>query len=305
LFSESPSICSISRGIYEAKRVGWEKYRRALTETSYADVIERYLKNKNEEIPAENKGMSEFVANNLNIEAMQRASKLGKFLEEQYAKDKNNASFYCRLSDKKLMVFGRRIKLGEDGNPIGKPVTRIYFTPPTFQSPEAFKKLLDSLVDNDVMGDIDLALNMESYQGEFLNKPFENNTIILYVNGENPLVMDKVVKAIERAKTENPDLWRLAPKDEVDAQEQNLASFMIPLDKTTAFVETPDINSYHAGPFGHVYWELTGELPSRSSLSLKDLADIMKSWTPEVPGLFTEQKERRKFMPALVFGEKV
>jgi hypothetical protein len=100
---------------------------------------------------------------------------------------------------------------------------------------------------------------------------------------------------------EQNDNKLMVPKDTAAAKENNLSNFMIPLDDTAAFVEAENLGSYHAGPWGRMYADLTGEMPHRG-VGLKQLAEKLKQWTPQRPGLFSDDKARRRHMPGLIFG---
>ncbi|MDP3764017.1 MAG: hypothetical protein Q8Q95_00130 [bacterium] len=294
------------RGLEEISKVGWGKYREALTQTSYADVIDhqidqiKEIKNKQE---PKTESVPEWLVHNLNIKASARAKELSEFLTTEYSRDKQSSFFAYQDRGKKLMVQGREPVMDERDNPIDNHLTRIYLSVLTRNSPEAFKALFDSFVDEGVMDYVRLALNLESYQDDSLDKPFEDNTIIIYVYGQNSDRLTKIAKAITIAKNESPqDLWKLGSEDLAKAKEAIAKDFMIPLDDTTAFVEAKNINSYHAGAYGRIRRSITGELPT-TKISLEELSDKFKKWTPEYPGLIEDEPDRRQYMPALVFDK--
>jgi len=199
--------------------------------------------------------------------------------------------------DKKLTIHGKNVKYDEQGQAVERPVTRIYFTVPTEHSPEAFKSLFDQFVDAGIMKDFMMALNLESYQGN-LNQRFENNTIIAYVNGNKPELMGNIAKSIQKAKQRNPELWKLNPDELAKAKTDVVKDLMMPLDDTTAFVECHNIYSYHQGPGGRMYSEMTG---GNQKISLDDLTKSFQMWSPDKPGLFTDDRNRRRYMPPLLF----
>ncbi len=295
------------RGLEEIARVGWGKYREALTQNSYADIIDHQI-DQIEEIKLREEPKTgrvpEWLIHNLNVKASARARELSEFLTTEYAKDKQSSFFAYQDRGKKLIVQGRETIMDEKDTPIDNHLTRIYLSVLTRNSPEAFKALFDSFVDEGVMDYVQLALNLENYEADSLDRPFEDNTIIIYVYGQNSDRLTKVAKAITRAKNESAqDLWKFGSEDLAKAKEMITKDFMIPLDDTTAFVEAKDINSYHAGVYGRMRRAITGELPT-TEISLGELSDKFKKWTPEYPGLIEEDPDRRCYMPALVFDKQ-
>lgn len=291
------------RGLEEINRIGWESYHEALTEISYSDIIKKQAE-QIERISSNqsngDKETPEWIVHNQNTEAKVRAGKLSVWFVEEYGEKRSSSFFAFKDRDKKLVVRGRNINLNEQK--FESIVTRIYFSVPTKNSPEAFKSLFNTLTDEGIMGDVEVALNLESYEAESLDKPFENNTIIIYSYGSEPKLMQKIAKAIKRAKDEAPNLWELPSSDLVKAKEEIIKDFMIPLDDTTSFVEANNLGSYHAGPRGRMFHEITGEMPT-AKMSLNDLSDKFKNWTPQQPGLFEQDPERRRYMPALVLSK--
>lgn len=293
------------RGLEEIAKVGWGKYREVLTRSSYADIIERQARQIDEiklEAGEKTAPLPGWVVHGKNVAASDRARNLSAWLRAEYSRDKS-ASFYSDQDrGKKLITQGREEIMDERDRPLDGRLTRIYFTVPTGSSPEAYKALFDSFVDEGVMGRVQLALNLENFQADSLDRTFENNTIIAYVYGDSPPVMTKIAKAITRAKKESsPELWALAPKDLAKAKESMVRDFMVPLDDTTAFVEAKDINSYHSGSRGRMFQAITGEIPYRTNITLEGIAAKFKTWTPDRPGLLEDNPERRRFMPALVW----
>ncbi|MDO8668233.1 MAG: hypothetical protein Q7K35_04025 [bacterium] len=290
----------------EIARVGWVKYRETLGKLSYSDIIEQQAKQVEElELKQDNKIQTppQWVTQSQNIEAGERARKLSGWFTAEYGKDKSNSFFAFQDRSKKLIVQGRKEMTDEKSTPIDNLVTRIYFTVPTRNSPEAYKALFETLTDEGVMDRIQLALNLENYTADSLDKSYENNTIIVYVYGKDPELMTKAVKAIARAKKESkPELWKLPADDLAKAKKSIVNDFMIPLDDTTAFVEAKNTNSYHSGPCGRMFHEITGEMPTQK-VSIRELAQKFKGWNPQRPGLFSEDDDRRRYMPALAFDK--
>ncbi len=295
------------RGLEEISRVGWGKYREALVQTSYADIIDHQIDQIEEvRLKQETKTtpVPEWLVHNLNVKASMRAKELSKFLTTEYSKDKQSSFFAYQDQGKKLMVQGRETMTDGKYIPIDNHLTRIYLTVLTRNSPEAFKALFNSFVDEGAMDYVQLALNLENYQADSLDRPFEDNTIIIYVYGQNSDRLTKVAKAISRAKNESPqDLWKFDSENLAKAKETIAKDFMIPLDDTTAFVEAKNTMSYHAGAYGIMRRSITGELPT-TKINLQELSDKFKKWTPELPGLIEGDSDRRCYMPALVFDRQ-
>ncbi len=149
------------------------------------------------------------------------------------------------------------------------------------------------------MDNSDLAFNLESFQGD-QNKPFENNTLVLYVYGSHPDFMDKIAKALKRAKEDAPQVWDMGPRNTARAKRYMVNDFMIPLDDTTSFVEASNAYSYHQGPRGRMFSEITGEIPGKL-LEPEQIAQKLSVYTPQRPGLLDQDKDRRRYMPGLIF----
>ena len=288
------------RGLEVIGKVGWKNYRENVAQLSYAD----FVKNQAAQIadlesrPQQQK--TEWVISQENAQAAERTAKLSKWMTGNYGKDKSANFIAYQDGNKKLMVRGRNIQLNKNGAPTELPVTRVYLTVPTRTSPEAMQALFTTMTDEGAMANADLALNLENYQGQSANKSFENNTLVLYVYGDKPDVLSKVAKAIQRAKQESkPELWQLPDGDLAQAKKEMVADFMVPLDDTTAFVEADNLGSYHQGPRGRIYTDLTGEMPGQK-IDLNKLQKSMETFTPTRPGLFDQDKNRRRYMPALI-----
>jgi hypothetical protein len=202
------------------------------------------------------------------------------------------------------MVSGNNIKRANNGEATERPVTRLYFTVPTASSPEAFKTLFDYLVDAGVMTETAIALNLENYEDDSLGKAFEDNTIILYIHGKKPGLMEKIAKAVLNAKQGNPEPFKLSANSKAKSKEIMLKNFMIPLDDTTSFVEMPNNNSYHADVRGQLFLDITGEMP-HVGLPLDEFAGKVQTWTPQRPGTVDGYPERRRYMPGLLFDKKI
>lgn len=291
------------RGFEEIERIGWQKYRAALVNLSYGDIVEKQVSQiKQLEAQQEYKTgkTPEWITHEQNVEARGRARNLSSEFSEKYSKEKLLTYYSYQDRGKKVFVNGKNIEVDDKNNPIGRPVTRFYFSVPTKSSPEAFKSLFTSLVDEGVMGKIQLALNLENYQGESLDKSFENNNLVLYAYGENPQLMEKITKAITRAKRSSPDAWQLSATNTAKAKEEMVKDFMIPLDDTTAFVEMDNLRSYHADVRGHVYYELLGEMPHMKKTSIDEFAKKVKERTANTRGVLSEFPKRKRNMPALV-----
>jgi len=303
---EEPNLEAIAegKGLEEVERIGWTRYRGTLAGMNYAGIIDRQIPEirRLETESVSQKGTPEWVINAQNIEAKHRAQEMGQWFLAEYGPDKSSP-FFAHVSGRKIEVKGRKVRQEASTE---NPLTRMYFSVPTKNSPEAFKELWASLADAGIMGDVELALNLESFEGDSINKPSETNNIILYAYGGNPELMKRIAKAIKTAKTQKPELWSLTPKDKARAKTAILREFMIPLDDTTAFVEASSTTmSYHAGPYGEIKNALGYVTPSKIG-TLKDLSAKFKQYDPAQPkridsGIGSNLAIDRKYhMPALI-----
>jgi len=289
-------------GFEEVERVGWNRYREALTSMSYADLIDHQLAQiqQLEAQGSQDKGVPVWITEKFNTEALQRAHELSGWLTREYGQEKGGSFVAWQEGDKKVWVQGCNLNRETS---VERPLTRIYFSVPTKNSPEAFREVWASLVDAGVMDKVDLALNLESFQQDSTQKSFENNTLVLYVYGKNPELMTKVSKAIKRAKESKPELWQIPPKDKARAKTSILKDLMIPLDDTTSFVEANTHASYHAGPRSYIVRELTGQF---IKVDLPELARSIRQFSPQTPVEVNAYEQvpanigRKRHMPALI-----
>jgi hypothetical protein len=159
---------------------------------------------------------------------------------------------------------------------------------------------LNSLKQTGVISNIDLALNLETYDKENISRQFENNTIILYVYGKKPEIFKEVASAIKNAKTLRPDIWKLSPRELAKSKESIIKDFMIPLDENVSFAEMSNTGSYHANVTGKAFYEITGDFAFKPN-SLDEFIKKIEPYSPGRPGLIDDLPERRKYMPALLF----
>jgi hypothetical protein len=173
----------------------------------------------------------------------------------------------------------------------------------TRQAPEIFESLFYSLRNKGVMsGPIILTLNLESYQGESLDRSFETNTIIIYAYGKDDKFMTGIMEAIKDAKNKNPELWKLSSSDLIKNKKFTIQDFEIPLDDTTAFVEMRNRESYHVLEHRMLVEEITGlPMPSNyyKKTTLDNLLTKFKQWSPKNPCIIPGTS-RYKYMPGLI-----
>ena len=296
------------RGLHEISRVGWAEYRRRLAEIPYGEIAKREVE-KIKSLRRDSAGVKWYEEGFIikkNREAFQRVQELSKWLTTEYARN-GPFSFFAGQSNKKLTVQGRKEggMCTKEGDPIDHHCTRIYFTVPTMNSPEAFKLLFSHLVDAGVMDRISLTLNLETFQGDF-EKLSQDNTLIIYIFQNNPDLLTRVCKAIAQAKSSSTKEWEMGSSAIAHVKESMLKNFEIPLDDTTAFVESDNSGSYHSNYRPYMYHELTGSDPA-NPVPLDELVSDLKRYTPEKPGKFSyypQLRYRRMYSPGLNFFEE-
>ena len=140
-------ICE-GKGLEEIQRTGFEKFRAALANMSYAEIAGKQLEQikhmKAAEVSRSTTGAPEWVREELNRRAGDRANELADKLVKDYGKD-GSATFVAHggRGRKKLMVSGRHIERDEQGAPRENLVARVYFSVDSAKAPEAFKSLFE------------------------------------------------------------------------------------------------------------------------------------------------------------------
>lgn len=302
------------KGFEEIINKGWNEYREGLLKTSFSQIIEANLQDihRLEEEARNNPQVlppDELIR--LNRVAAERANqlKIDVPAKSPHGPDADFQAFYDKDVDK-IHIRGKN----HDANPF--PLRRIYFTTNLRTAPEAYLSLFETLNEEDVIQDIDLALNMDNFQESVMTSGSLNDSIILYIKGEQPENMQKIAKAVKKAKTKNPAVWQMTPAELADAKRTMLENFKIPLDDTTGFVEMADRFSFDTqdqikirdelhvwGP--RYYPNEPNRPPYAGSIQLEELQTRMRHYTPDKPEVFTykggSMPHRRKFMPALLY----
>jgi hypothetical protein len=290
------------RGFEEIENVGWQKYRETLADMSYGDIVERQA----EEVERLASGqdyktgkLPEWIIEKANSESSQRATEMATWFTQEYGKEKSATFTAFKDREKKLIARGKDIPLTENGEPVERPVTRLYFSVPTKNAPEIFKEVFTALADEGEMRKVDLALNLESYQSDSLKKESESNTIVLYTYGKDSQLMESIAKSVRRAKNASPDKWEMSRSGKGKAKETMIKEFLIPLDENVAFAEMPNLESYHANAYGRISEEVTG-IPPYMKVPLKEFTEKVKTFTSRFRNAFTDFPNRRRNMPALI-----
>ncbi|GEM_PF-3093038 len=294
------------RGFDEIERVGWPAYREALTKTSYSQMFDYQM----QEIERLRQEAQQYPQTSTpeqilqqNIQVRDRVTNLRQQLKQDYARSKD-LPFYCFDGTNSKFVARGKNQGGMSG-----PLTRIYLGVATRHAPEAFASLLQALQDEEAT-DIDFVINLDNFYPEPLNTGVEENSLIIYIPQKNIAVMEKVAKAIRRAKQTNPAPWEMSPEEKAELKQWMTHGFKIPLDNTTAFVEMDNERSYDTG----ARVEIGNEFHPNYNFTRIPIADRMqtiaaglKRYTPDRPGIFTSTdydiKKRRKYMPGLLFEE--
>lgn len=282
--------------------IGWEEFKKILIDTNYSEIVEGAIK-QIQDLEQINKDTNtgpapEWLTHNNNEEAKLRIKKVETELMAHFSQS-DSTPCVVHSNAKKIMVSGNSIARNDRGESVETPVTRIYFSVATQRSPEAFKALIIGLEQQGILDTIEVAYNLENFEGDSINKIFENNTIILYVYGTKPNILEKISQTITEVKNDNPDPWKLSARSLIRSKENVAKDFMIPLDDTTAFVEMPSNESYHSTVRGHVFQELTGQFPW-TKMNLSDFSKSLSVWKKDHPNSVAGFKNRLKHMPGIL-----
>ncbi|QQG44223.1 MAG: hypothetical protein HYW86_05185 [Candidatus Roizmanbacteria bacterium] len=310
------------RGFEEIQRVGYEKYRRALNNISYAQMIEYQMAEINR-LKAETGDPSPIEKDEvvrLNKEALDRVEKLRKEMPQEYGADKK-LPFVCRDATEveKLQIGGLTEETKKE-----RPITRVYFYVHNRHAPEAYLSLFEELKNEDVWAYTTLAL----YYGALQESPeshYNNNNIIIYNRGKDPKAMKKIAAAVERAKEKHPEYWITNPQEKAKVRSNLMVHFNIPLDESTGLVEMPSIVSYDSNDLPKMGAEImgtqfygkhfekdpaTGQFVSINTFKdgIEPLYKKMRRFTPSRTETFQNvdtlsKPLRRKHMPGLLFEE--
>lgn len=175
--------------------------------------------------------------------------------------------------------------------------------------PEAYRSLFDALKEEGALDRIRLTLNLDSFDDQSEKVGFHDNSIIIYVPNErsNSEAMQKIARAIQKAKQSQPWVWTLGSTDLIKAKDSQICdTFKILFDDMVGFVEMPSNNSYDTTDRIEIVEELM--LRHRNKWNRYDGQEVLrriKKWTPQNQGFFDSPglKQRRKYMPGLIFEE--
>lgn len=279
------------KGIEAVAKMGWTAYRERLTQLSYADIAEAQLAQADILRETENASAAPaWVLQNELAEAKNRAFALSQEFQEKYKKTADLPYWAKQEQNKKLWMFGRDVKLADD-----KKLTRIYFGLPTQQASDIFNSLVESCIESGVMQKVDLALNLESYPGQrFSGDVWADNSIIAYVPGEQPKIIEELLKSVQQAKQNNPKTWEFSNTIKAKIKRALASSFKIPLADDMSFAEMIGNHSYDSGPVGSIQRTVSGTwLPSTEQI-VQDL----KRFSPDTPVEIVPG--RMGHMPALI-----
>jgi hypothetical protein len=149
--------------------------------------------------------------------------------------DDGSQPFTVRDSSNKLNIFGRN--LPQYG--VNK-LTRIYFSVPQSSIITAFDTLRDTLTENGAINSIQLALNRESLQTDNQDS-VQDNDIILYIPDSNIDTLTLCSQAILKAKQKNTQAFQPPTSQLATVKADAAATFKVPLDDSTWFVEMEPI----------------------------------------------------------------
>lgn len=295
------------KGFEEIEKHGWDEYRKALTTVSFSQMIERQMQDieRLQQEAAQNpQTLTEEELITQNKAALERVNKLRQQLLQDYSNDKG-FSFYTHESHNKFNIQGKNVNFD------AWPLRRIYVTTYTRTAPETYTSLFEALREENALDSLTLTLNRESYHTGSEKNNFYDNTIIIYVHGEQPEVMQKIAVAMQKAKENAQQSWRMHPEDLAEAKMGLLSKFKIPLDDASGFVEASDNASYDHGEEKDMGRELyiNYQYPLAWGPKITTFEGIrqgLKPYTPDNPGRFESKglAMRRKYMPGLLFEEQ-
>lgn len=282
------------QGLEVIENIGWEKYRQTLEQVPYARIFEKRsqkIQGINQNAPEDN-----WVTSHHNIDADKRAGDLSRKFQSGFTKDTGNPFIVEIEGDTKLWVHG------SESNPDNKKfLRRIYLDIPTQNLPEVFDLLSNSLIENDLMRHIQIAMNLESFDDS--DQYSASNAIVIYISGDKPELMTKIAEIISQVKQDNEDLFTRPDWAKALATKAAVGELMIPLDDDIAFVEQTGEASYHAQILPQIYKELGLNLGVNSS-NLDDLYRNIKPFSAQRPGELNPDNSilvgRKKYSPALI-----
>lgn len=306
----------------EILRSGFGKYRKCLAEEldwrqivrSEAEQIRELATHPFENLPHGFQGdvkLFDAVVRNENLDT-KRALDRSKadFVNRLQDRNKNDDVIVYQEGTKKIHARGKASdKKIEQSTDDSVELTRIYLTVPTAKAPRIFSDLVTGASSMGVLSDIDIVLNLETYDNEeSVNAYCVDNTIIIYVpaichgNEDTGIDFDGVFRAIQYARNANPAMWRLKPDRNVALAKSNiLKSFKIPIDDNISFVECDDNSSFDTRDGAKLrQWYGVGYENSGPEY-LSKMENIFAQISPGHQGSFQFNKRRRWRMPGLIY----
>lgn len=275
------------------KQIGWTKYREQLSKMSYTQII------RSQQPTTELVDGSEEAAWYRKNQIQQENIAELVIVNQEFPKleDTEQAHFW-RQGDKKIWMQGEYLPSDES------LMTRIYLACPTKRVWEVFNGLCQKSHESGIARNIQVALNLENFQGESLAKTFEGNNIIIYIKGKaNSGLMTKLAEILLEAKQQVED-WQMSEDALASNREETLRAFMIPLADQISFVEMPNGSSYHTTACGLIQQNFGLSHFGRSTPPpLSEYISRMEKWGSAVIDE-ARMPYRHANMPALVYSNE-
>lgn len=286
------------QGFSEILRCGWRACRETIKKTSYAEWIQAALQRQSE-TPASKQDTKPpgWVIEELNKKALARATQISEKLRERFPRESEHSLLAWQDRGKKVF-FQEKKPFPESGK-----VTRLYLHVPSATAPDAFLSLCRASAKNDGIKQAKIALNLENYQAESLFDEIDNNTLIVYVYGNNPQDVDRIMKAIDMARRAQPEAWEIPARLRAKLRERAIKELIIPIDDQIALVEQMGATSYHSGIYPAIYEEATyGGSTYYDRFDFKTLQMFFAPFRPDhpVPCANPSLRNRSRHLPALV-----
>lgn len=286
------------QGFSEILRCGWRACRDTIKKTSYAEWIQAALQRRPEASASKrDEKPPSWVVEELNKKALARATQISEKLQERFPRKSEHSLIAWQDRGKKIFFQEKKL-YPQDGK-----ITRLYLHIPSATAPDAFLSLCRASAANDGIKQAKIALNLENYQAESLLDEIDNNTLIVYVYGDNPQDIDRMMKAIDVARQTKPEAWELPARLRPRLRERVLQNLVIPIDDQIALVEQIGGGSYHSDIYPALYEEATlGGSIYYDRFDLKTLKTFFAPCRPDRPVPFEafQLRNRSRHLPALV-----
>lgn len=282
---QAPDVGDIiaGQGLEFVREKGWEQYRQQLEGLTWESIAMTQIDQIN---ALRQKAKTEPPFEIRTSDLLRMEKKTMQYVDESVAKYPRNSDLSYdshREGNKKLYFTGKSFP------DFGKEkTTRIYMALREDAMPFATETLREQLAANGALEKMSLVLNLEVLQGGYEYQA-DNNAIVMYVPDSNAQTLTKVSEAIANAKKANPKVFELLPEQLADVKMESTATFMLPLDDTTWFVEVGPqeqggLASYHSSVFADIGKSVyRGHKPIKDRLPDLDVyKETLASRRPEI-----------------------